>query len=308
MNNFLTNLDKNGYVLFRNELSKEQINNGLKSIKKNNNKTQINYSELKKFIDTDFFGVINKNLGWNSVYQKFKFSNKSNPRDASTFHSDIRNLDYGKTMPIYTCLIYFDDAILEIIPGSHKRIPEDKTCYYFSNRTQLIMKEGDILVFNANLYHRGIFYNKSKSTERKLLQVFDVYPNKEILNKYEKNYAVVITKESYIIKIINNLSELTSKFKILNENLNYFHFYLVNKNLQYYIYNYELSKNIKYIGFIPGNIKIIEKGKLQDWNININVMKHTNVLTNFKIKKIYLASSILILLVFIFIIIKLIKK
>lgn len=52
------------------------------------------------------------------IYSKFRFSN-NNSSDAATFHNDVYNCSNLDVMPVYTCLSYFDEAQMELIPKSH---------------------------------------------------------------------------------------------------------------------------------------------------------------------------------------------
>jgi hypothetical protein len=272
---YKSRLESEGYILFENPLTSDAKNRALSCIKEIRGEEYIDYTQFKKFIDQDFLGFINKQLEWNSVYEKFRFSNKSNSRDASTFHTDIYNYSNEPYMPIYTCLIYFDNAVLEIIPGSHLRTNKDTTNELYDKRTQLNIKGGSILVFNANMYHRGIFYN-SGIHERKLLQVFDVYPNQEIMNHYKHKYLKVNTNSSGNMSVINDLSEITSKSKFLNEFVNYLHFWLVRNDIQYKFHTFDNSEGCEYIGYIPGRLGHIED-KPQPWNINIHLDRNVKI-------------------------------
>jgi hypothetical protein len=111
----LKKLKTDGYVIFRNNLTENELGEGLKSI----HEQMIDYTQMKKFIDTIYWPKVNKALGWNSIYLKFRYSNFENLKDASLFHADVYNHSESKIMPIYTGLCYFDDSLLEIIPGSH---------------------------------------------------------------------------------------------------------------------------------------------------------------------------------------------
>ena len=53
-------------------------------------------------------------------YIKYRVSNSNNSSDAGAFHRDIHT--YNETQPIYTCLAYLDESMLEIIPKSHKQL------------------------------------------------------------------------------------------------------------------------------------------------------------------------------------------
>lgn len=290
-------LEEDGYILFKTVLSNKQLWTGLRSIKKQPDGMElIDYNELKaNFIDAHFIPYINNELGWNAVYNKFRFSNKSNSRDASTFHADIYNFTYYD-MPIYTCLEYFDKATLEIIPGSHKRNKHTTTDILHKARIKLIIVPGDILVFNSNLYHRGVFYEKGIQS-RKLLQVFDVYPNKDIYDKYNDNYLTVTVNNSKLTSVVNEFSELTSNYKSLNELITYYHLWLVNNNIQYKLITYNTDNtNYKYYGYIPGNIDYISpQNELQAWNINIYVMPMTHMATaNYNMLYFYILLLIII--------------
>jgi hypothetical protein len=199
-------------------------------------------------------------------------------------------------MPIYTCLEYFDKATLEIIPGSHKRTKHTTTNILHKKRIKLIIVPGDILVFNANLYHRGVFYEKGIQS-RKLLQVFDVYPNKTMYDKYNDKYLTVTVNNSKLTTIVNELSELTSNYKTLNELITYYHLWLVNNNIQYKLITYNTDNtNYKYYGYIPGNIDYISpQNELQAWNINLYVMPMTHMATaNYNMLYFYILLLVII--------------
>jgi hypothetical protein len=127
-------LDDQGYLLLRDVLSEDEMDIVLSSIH-----TQVNYPRVKYFIDTVFFKHIQEHCKTfsNPHYVKFRLSDNNNSTDASTFHSDIYNYTPNKTIPIYTCLAYFDNTQMELIPGSHK----DKTDWSIQtyNRRVLLM-------------------------------------------------------------------------------------------------------------------------------------------------------------------------
>ena len=118
---FSKELHKEGYFLLPNVLTKDELLVGLSSIQKNG----VDYSKIKDFIDTIFLKKIKETTTLTDPkYVKFRFSNNNNSTDASTFHGDIYNHSSIELLPIYTCLCYFDEAQLEIIPGSHKKTHE----------------------------------------------------------------------------------------------------------------------------------------------------------------------------------------
>lgn len=113
-----TSLHNDGYILLQSALSNKELDFGLSCIKDN----KVDYSITKQFIDTIFFPAIKtrQDTITDPIYVKFRLSNNNNSTDASTFHGDIYNNTNTELLPIYTCLCYFDDAQLELIPGSHK--------------------------------------------------------------------------------------------------------------------------------------------------------------------------------------------
>jgi hypothetical protein len=115
----MNNININGYLLLKNILTPQQLQNGLNC----DNNGLVNYKNMRHFIDNDFIPTISSNTDFlpNPKYVKFRYSNNNNSTDASTFHSDIYNNTSSEIMPIYTCLCYFDKTQMEVIPGSHKK-------------------------------------------------------------------------------------------------------------------------------------------------------------------------------------------
>jgi ectoine hydroxylase-related dioxygenase (phytanoyl-CoA dioxygenase family) len=106
------------------------------------------------------------------------------PNFSAIVHRDLRF--YSGTFPIMlNCLIMIDDFTIEnggtyLLAGSHleERKPTDKE--FFSNAIQATGKKGDILIFNANVWHssapnktqkdrRAIPFTISKSFMKQLL-------------------------------------------------------------------------------------------------------------------------------------------
>lgn len=263
-----------GYILLRNVLSEDDINYGL-SCMENDNK--VNYSILKDFIDTIFFPIIQENVGviTEPKYVKFRFSNNNNSTDASTFHGDIYNHTNTELLPIYTCLCYFDDAQLEVIPGSHKYNNSGRSIDSFNKRKVLDIQRGDILVFHSNMHHRGVNYNKTG--ERRLLQVFEVFPDKKTYNEYAPNLVIVESSKSLLFKnILNPVMYWLSKYPKVIDNIIFFHYIIMYNHMQYKIVYMDLppwEKKNKYISYEPGKRVIIEdlanNNHIEDLNVNI---------------------------------------
>ncbi len=262
-------IHKNGYVILNNVLTEDDVNHGLSCIQNN----KVNYSMLKNFIDTRFFPAIQSNLDFAEPnYVKFRLSNNNNSTDASTFHSDIYNYTSSEYLPIYTCLCYFDEAQLEVIPGSH----HDKK---FSIHKKKVLKvtSGDIIVFHANLHHRGINFNKIGN--RRLLQVFEVFPDKPTYHNHFKKLVIVETSRSSMVKnLVNPIMFFLSKFPFVIDCITFFHYFLMYNDLHQKILGMDITpwdKHNKYVTYEPGKRILIEEvNTYEEINVNILCNKH----------------------------------
>lgn len=300
MSNYLNDLHNNGFVHLINPLSEKEKDVGLNSIKSEG----IDYTKLKYFIDNYFLKKVNETFGWDSIYLKFRFSNFNNSSDASTLHNDIYNFSNIKIMPIYTALIYFDEAIIEIIPKSHIK-NNLSSLELYNNRIKVKVHAGDMFIFHANLYHRGIFYN-SPDKNRRLLQVFDIFPNITTYNKYNKRFISVNTSKG-IMSYINRLSTCISNNELLNEITNFFGFILTNNSLQQKLVLSDISnkkKHNNFVGYVPGKTEYIEKDKIQHWNVNIIVKDHNVIYINNQRYKTFMIILFILITLTIFYIIK----
>jgi len=222
-------LTEKGYQVLRNVLSEDETQIVLSSIQKD----KVNYPRVKYFIDHIFFKYITQYCSTlsNPHYVKFRLSDNNNYTDASTFHSDIYNHTHNATIPIFTCLAYFDDAQMELIPGSHQS-KKDWSINIYNQRVLLNMNRGDILVFNANIHHRGVNYGKMK--HRRVLQVFEVFPNNRIYDEYaSKLYTVETSRGSLVKNIYNPVMYQLSQYGILLEIIAFFHYILMYNGLNY---------------------------------------------------------------------------
>ena len=295
---YMNDLKVKGYTLLRNVLTYDDVNHALSSIKNDN---KIDYSIMKQFIDTVFFPTIQNNLTTinDPHYVKFRFSNNNNSTDASTFHSDVYNHTNSKFLPIYTCLCYFDNAQMEVVPGSHidQKLSSVSS---FSRKKLLNMKQGDILVFHANLHHRGVNYNKTEN--RRLLQVFEVFPDKKTYNDFSSKLVIVQSYKSSIIKnFINPLLYSVSQIPFMINIITFFHYILMYNDLQYKIGLMDISpweKKDKFVTYEPGkrvlNSVLIKENGTEDINVN--------VLCDEKIKTVPVSNFYLYLAVFLLLI------
>jgi hypothetical protein len=264
-------ISKNGYILLPNILTGDELDFGLSCMRLD----KADYSITKQFIDTVFFPkIIEKTMViTDPVYVKFRLSNNNNSTDASTFHGDIYNNSDTETLPIYTCLCYFDDAQLEIIPGSHKYNNSGWSIESYNKKRVINIKRGDILIFHSNIHHRGVNYNKT--VNRRLLQVFEVFPDKETYNQHFSNLIVVQSSESVLMKkMINPLLYEISKYPVVIDYITMLHYVLMYNDLHYKIGLMDISpheKKGKYVSYEPGRRVCIEKlaNKEEDLNVNI---------------------------------------
>jgi len=271
-------IKNDGYILLKNVLTEEELNFGLSCIQNDN---KVNYSLMKQFIDTIFFPVIQKNDNTitNPNYVKFRFSNNNNSTDASTFHGDIYNHTNTELLPIFTCLCYFDNAQLEVIPGSHKYNNSGWSVDTYSKKVVLDVQRGDILVFHSNMHHRGVNYNKMG--DRRLLQVFEVFPDEETFNQHFSKLVIVQSSKSFLMQsVINPVLYNLSKFPTIIDYATFCHYILMYNDLHYKIGMMDLApweKINKYVSYEPGRRVNIEDVNNKLENLNVNILCNKNV-------------------------------
>ena len=269
-----------GYMLLSNILSDNELENGISCIEDR----KVDYSRMKHFIDNVFFEKIKENTNFiiDPIYVKFRLSNNNNSNDASTFHGDIYNNTESEILPIYTCLCYFDDAQLEIIPGSHKYNNSGWSVESYNKRRVINIKRGDILIFHSNIHHRGINYNKTEN--RRLLQVFDVFPDKETYDKHFSKLTIVLSSESFLVKyIIGPLLYKLSNYPTVIDYITMFHYILMYNDLHYKMALIDISpyeKKGKYVSYEPSTrIMFDDLRETEDLNVNIICDKHVNTVS-----------------------------
>jgi len=256
----------NGYIVYKNKLSKEEQKLALSCIDIN-----VDYSILKTFIDNYFLPKIPFS---NPVYVKARLSNNNNSIDASVLHSDVYNFTSEKEIPIYTALCYFDNAQLELIPGSHLK-PRESFIQENSKRIVLDLEPGDIVLFNAAIMHRGV--NFTKEGNRRVLQVFEIFPTQEIYNENVEKLLIVDTSNSNSNS--KNLLYYIAQIKWLIEIVNFIGFYLSYNNLKYKLFGMDLppwQKKGRYITYEPGGRVHYYDGLVDQININV-VFKDTEI-------------------------------
>jgi len=212
MQNWKQNLDEKGYLLFENILDADKIEITKNAISKEN--VNIDIMDFTKYM----IKKISDKLEISIDFHKYRLSNNNNFVDASGFHRDVQCLKDWK--PIMTCLTYLDDADMEIIEGSHKsKNLSYKKAYDLltNNRKTVHIKSGNVLVFYATIFHRGVFSDLSKN--RRLLQVFDCF---EKGKEYDPELVSILGDNS-----TNQLSVFLNSYSITQNILNigtYFNF------------------------------------------------------------------------------------
>ena len=261
-------LRNDGYILVENKKYKKEFNQSLNSFYFNNS---TDYIKLKNFIDNKYYPVFKNVLNHKDkiYYGKFRFSNNNNSSDASTFHGDIYNFTNENIVNFYTCLYYFDDAYLEIIPESHRKdyLIKNSSHSSYKNIKKIFIKSGTFVIFHANIHHRGVGFTKGN---RRLLQIFDVCLNTNDYKKYLPKLVIVRTYDSYFVKY---MTKYAKKFFTNNDSksLIYLHYFLVYYDLQYKVgFMADLSPNEK-------KNKLISYESAKRINYNECNIKETNV-------------------------------
>jgi hypothetical protein len=258
-NNQINQLNNNGYIIIK-TLSKEEQKYGLSCMTHD----MVDYTILKSFIDDYFLPKIPFS---DPIYLKARISNNNNSTDAAVLHSDIYNYTSERTIPMYTALCYFDKAELELVPGSHimprKSFSEDN-----DNRTVLHLEPGDIVVFNAVISHRGV--NFSNGENRRVLQVFELFPTREL---HDQNvYKFLTCDTSPKKRDSKNLLYYVAQVKCLIEIVNFVAYYLSFYDLKYKVVGMDLppwEKKGRYVSYEPGGRVEYEEGLVDKNNVNV---------------------------------------
>lgn len=90
---------------------------------------------------------------------------------------------------------------MEVIPGSHKYDNPCCSIESYNNKKTIDIKRWDILIIHSNVHHRGIKYNNKN---RRVLQVFEVFPDKETYDNHLSKLVVVKISESFTVKNFTN--------------------------------------------------------------------------------------------------------
>lgn len=160
--------------------------------------TEVFYDGIESFITNDMLNVLKAKLKWDPRWTKYRLSNNNNSVDASAFHRDIIcQRPEHPIIPCFTFLSYLDPAVMEIIPGTHNKRHMSNTEALTSLYTSIELKlePGDLLLFYSTILHRGIF--KRPQENRRLLQIFDLYPYHHDYNIYRNQIMNVKGDDKY---------------------------------------------------------------------------------------------------------------
>jgi len=214
-------LDTEGYVIIRGCIQQDTIN----MFRNNVTKTEVNYKNMSPVV-YDVKNCLRENFGWESKMTKYRVSNHENKIDASFLHNDVKNISRTNThIPCHTVLLYADKGRLQLIPKSHRKthISLIHATYDLSNIITVDIEPGDLLVFNASLMHRGIFFNTED--HRRLMQIFEVYPNQETFKKFATKVDTSYVNKSNTLKTLQNVNRQTSTQPLINEVTNILMYY-----------------------------------------------------------------------------------
>jgi hypothetical protein len=310
-------LAEDGYILLKNKIPANDLNFEFtlppEIGTETNPLSRVDYSKLKYFIDNIYFPRISTSTPY---YGKFRYSNNTNGKDAAVLHGDTYNHTDENTIGIYTCLLYFDEAEMELIPFTHKKdyVNSLSASELFHKRIKIKMDPGDVLIFHSNLHHRGVGYNTLLTggngivKSRRLLQIFDVCFTKEEYEKYFTKIKVVMTGNSALVKLQNSISGDSSGPGELLSLMNYF---LVRHDYQYRSILIDIPQSEKkgyIISYEPGRRAIYREFANRSRSTlcnyidyeNINVItddlleKNSKPISNFKV---YLLLLIIVLVV-----------
>lgn len=223
-----TQLHEDGFLLVRQCVKSDTLENFRNGV----GKAEVNYRGMSPVVN-DMKKCLHDLLGWTPVMTKYRVSNQENKIDASFLHNDLKNVSRTNTpIPCHTVLLYGDKGRLQLIPKSHHKTHESMihATLDLQNTITIDIEPGDLLVFNASLIHRGIFFNTEDN--RRLMQIFEVYPNKETFDKFAKMVDTSYVNKSPILKTLQEVNRKTSTQPLINEVTNilmYFNYRLGNQ-------------------------------------------------------------------------------
>ena len=210
-NKILELLKTQGYYIFENLLSKDTISKAQTHVVDN----KVNLFKLKnEILEPHIIDPVGKELNKKLINMKFRISNNNNATDAGMFHRDIHNYSNTETTRIFSILSYLDGGYMELVPSSnnHKKMSIPQAIHFYQKRKRLFLNPGDVLIFDATIIHRGIFYKKQ--ADRRLIQLFDCV-FKEDFDHYMKTIVHVPCRDQCNGTMAENIMAM-NKNKILS--------------------------------------------------------------------------------------------
>lgn len=209
-----------GYVLLKGAIPEAEVERARGCIRGD----AVEYGCMQRFVEAAMLAAANDAMNsgplphrwkWDARYVKYRVSDNNNSSDASTFHRDVICLEGWQ--PVFTCLSYLDFTVMELIPGSHRQLRASvaEAAAMYPDFRLVAVEPGDVLLFSSTLLHRGIFTDAVE--HRRLVQIFDVYPNREVYKKVAPRTLHVPGDETYSDAMI-----AASKNKVLVSALNLF--------------------------------------------------------------------------------------
>jgi ectoine hydroxylase-related dioxygenase (phytanoyl-CoA dioxygenase family) len=113
--------------------------------------------------------VVTTVLGRDAVGAKFRVSDNDNT-DAAAFHRDAIRAPGATPFELLTCIVYLDDAAMQVVPGSHVRTYGAIEALAIAPQT-LEFRAGDVMLFHAELVHRA---KLTSAPRRRVIQIFDI--------------------------------------------------------------------------------------------------------------------------------------
>lgn len=267
----MPNLSKDGYIVVKNIID---TNMSYKCIEKN----KLDYHCIYEIINRKYFPLITKQVPDtdNATFRRFIFSNNNYSSMDSLYHANSYNYSNTQQIPIYCAYIYFNDGILELIPGSH--IKSNNMNY--SSKIKLELNDGDVVIMNTNLHNRNIYNRNSK-----ILKILDIFPNDEIKNEYSHNLIIGQLNNSFVIKYILFVLFFISKSEIIMNSINYIYYFLVFYNIQYKFLLENINSYGKLVSYEANNRKYIDEiNGYENWN--------TFIICNTDIKTHYFGNNL----------------
>ena len=186
------NLQKDGFCVIKNVLSKKEIEKLKKECEEND------YKKVKEQLinNKKLTQVIKQKTGPKYQFQDYIFIIKKSA--IHTCHRDSNGdfFNEGQKYPSYTMLIFLEkmDKCLGVIPGSHK----DVNSFNINTSDKVVnvlCKPGDMLLFNANLIHVGALNNKDDH-----LRIQMKVTHKEDIDKipYYNDYNKILNEDNQL--------------------------------------------------------------------------------------------------------------